>query len=88
MNNYDLIVVGGGFTGVAASIAASRQGMQVLLVEKGNCFGGAAVNCLVNPFMPYWTTDPETGERISLSNGIFQEILEELSAVGSLADDT
>ena len=63
MKVYDLIVVGGGFSGVAAAIAAARQGMDVLLVEKGNCFGGAAVNCLVNPFMCYWTHDPKTKER-------------------------
>ena len=66
MKNYDLIVVGGGFSGVAAAIGAARQGLGVLLVEKGNCFGGAAVNCLVNPFMCYWTSDPVTKERICL----------------------
>lgn len=85
MKNYDLIVVGGGFSGVAAAIGAARQGLGVLLVEKGNCFGGAAVNCLVNPFMCYWTSDPVTKERIYLSNGIFREILSELSAVNGLA---
>ena len=52
MKQYDLIVAGGGFSGAAAAIAA-RRGMNVLLIEKGNCFGGAAVNCLVNPFMYY-----------------------------------
>ena len=53
MKQYDLIVAGGGFSGAAAAIAAARRGMNVLLIEKGNCFGGAAVNCLVNPFMYY-----------------------------------
>lgn len=84
---YDLIVVGGGFSGVAAAIAAARQGMDVLLVEKGNCFGGAAVNCLVNPFMCYWTHDPKTKEKVYLSNGIFREILSELKAIGGLAEN-
>jgi len=55
MEKYDLIVVGGGFTGVAASLTAASEGLNVLLIEKGNCFGGAAVTGLVNPFMPYWT---------------------------------
>lgn len=50
---YDVIVAGGGFSGVAAAIAAAREGMSVLLIEKSNCLGGAAANCLVNPFMPY-----------------------------------
>lgn len=87
MKVYDLIVVGGGFSGVAAAIAAARQGMDVLLVEKGNCFGGAAVNCLVNPFMCYWTHDPKTKEKVYLSNGIFREILSELKAIGGLAEN-
>ena len=55
MTHYDLIVVGGGFAGVAASVAAAREGLDVLLVEKGNSLGGACANGLVNPFMPYWT---------------------------------
>ena len=55
MRKYDLAIIGGGFAGVGAAIAAAREGANVLLVEKGNCLGGAATNCLVIPFMPYWT---------------------------------
>ena len=51
MKKYDLAVIGGGFAGVAAALAAARAGAKVLIVEKSNCLGGAAVNCLVNPFM-------------------------------------
>lgn len=72
MKKYDLAVIGGGFAGVAAALAAARAGAEVLIVEKSNCLGGAAVNCLVNPFMPYWTNSE--GERVDLSRGIFQEI--------------
>ncbi len=78
MKSYDLIVVGGGFTGVAAAVAAARGGSAVLLAEKGNALGGAAVNCLVTPFMPYWTK--ENGVRKDLSAGIFREIVERLRA--------
>lgn len=42
MKKYDLVVVGGGFAGVASSISASRQGASVLLIEKSNCLGGSA----------------------------------------------
>lgn len=77
MNEYDVIVVGGGLAGVAAALGAARQGTKVLLIEKSNSLGGAAVNCLVNPFMPYWTMIE--GKRYSLSRGIFEEILEGLS---------
>ena len=82
MKKYDLAVIGGGFAGVAAALAAARAGVQVLIVEKSNCLGGAAVNCLVNPFMPYWTEID--GRRVDLSTGIFKEIhdrLEERNAM-------
>lgn len=75
---FDLIVAGGGFAGVAAAIEAARKGLQVLLVEKYNCLGGAAASSLVMPFMPYWTHDPQTEERKSLAGDIFSMIVGEL----------
>lgn len=88
MKQYDVIVVGGGFSGAAAAIAAARRGMEVLLIEKSNCFGGAAVNCLVNPFMYYWTNDPATKKPIYLCNGIFREILTELTAMKAMPENS
>ena len=81
---FDLIVVGGGFAGTAAAIAAARLGQDTLLIERDNCLGGAACNALVNPFMPFWTMMPETGERRALCNGIFREVLDELKHEGGL----
>lgn len=82
MKRYDLIVVGGGLTGSAAAIAASRNGLKVLLVEKSGALGGAACNCLVNPFMRYWTNVDERGEKkcLDLSRGIFSEIHNRLAS--------
>ena len=82
MKRYDVAVIGGGFAGVASAIAAARGGAKVLIVEKGNALGGAAVNCLVNPFMPYWTT--VNGERVKLSAGIFAEIRNSLQERGAM----
>ena len=81
---YDVVVVGGGFAGVGAAIAAARQGKKVRLVEKYNCLGGAAVYDLVNPFMRYWswTDDQHTG-KIMLSEGIFAEIVKKLAEMGA-----
>jgi len=76
--NYDLIVVGGGFAGVAAAISAARQNVDVLLIERCNALGGAAVNQLVMPFMSYWTTMPETKERKFLCGGLFLEIVAQM----------
>jgi len=82
MKKYDVAVIGGGFAGVAAALAAAREGAQVLIVEKSNCLGGAATNCLVNPFMPYSTKI--NGVETELSAGIFKTIcgkLNERSAI-------
>ncbi len=76
MKRYDLVVIGGGLAGVAAAVAASRQGLGTLLVESMGCLGGAPSNNYVFPFMPYWTYD-KTGEekhKRFLSRGIFEEI--------------
>ena len=90
MKQYDVIVLGGGFAGCAAALAAARQGKSTLLVEQAGYLGGAAVNCLVNPFMPFSTTVEKDGkkERLQLSRGIFQEIREKLDAVGALRGPT
>ena len=83
---YDVIVIGGGFAGTAAAIAAARRGKNVLLIEKYNCLGGAAVFDLVNPFMPY-STKGENGETVVLSRGLFGEIVEGLRNSGGLRAD-
>jgi len=76
MKKYDIIVAGGGISGVAAAISAARMGKKVLIVEKTNALGGAANVNLVNPFMPYHTR--VNGELFELSAGIFKEIVDEL----------
>lgn len=76
MKKYDLTVAGGGFAGVAAAIAAAREGCSVLLLEKGNSLGGAAVNCLVNPFMRNNTE--LDGVDTELSQGLYTELKKRL----------
>ncbi len=41
-NQYDLVVVGAGSGGIGAAIAASRLGLEVLLIEKNELIGGNA----------------------------------------------
>ena len=87
MKKYDLIVVGGGFSGVCAALESAKGGLDVLLVEKYNCLGGAAANCLVMPFMKYWTVMPDTKERQYLTGDLFLEIIKELNENGGLEND-
>lgn len=73
---YNLVVAGGGLSGVAAAVAASRENLKVLLVEKSGCLGGAISNNLVYPFMPYWTKEKTENDVIKkyLSAGLFKEM--------------
>lgn len=76
MKKYDVAVIGGGFAGVAAALAAAREGANVILIDKSNCLGGAAVNCLIYPFMPFATKI--NGTETPLSAGLFTTICEKL----------
>ena len=81
MKTYDIVVCGGGFAGVSAAISAARKGANVILIDVNNCLGGAAGECLVNPFMPYYTQ--KDGELLLLSDGLFTEICENLKKLSS-----
>ncbi len=85
MKKYDVLVAGAGFAGASAAISAAREGMSVMIIDKSNCAGGAAVNSLVNPFMRYWTTNKD--EKIYLQRGIFREVLNSLSELDSYNED-
>jgi hypothetical protein len=82
MKHYDVAVIGGGFAGVTAALAAARAGRRVLLLDKSNCLGGAAVNALVNPFMG--NSAILDGGWQPLSRGLFREICDRMTARGSL----
>ncbi len=86
MKKYDVAVIGGGFAGFAAAIAAARGGASVIIVEKSNSLGGAASNCLINPFMPYKTKI--NGNTTELSAGIFKELHTRLEARGAMIGES
>jgi len=76
MKRYNLVVVGGGISGVAAAVSAAREGLSVLLVEKSGSLGGAMSNSLVFPFMKY---SMDNG-KVLLSDSIFTEMRERKAA--------
>lgn len=65
-------IVGGGIAGFHAAIAASRNVLKTLLIEKNSTIGGLTTLGLVNPFMKYWLDNQV------LIKGIFQELIERL----------
>ena len=91
INNYDVIVLGGGFTGCAAALSAARQGRRVLLLEASGFLGGAASNCLIFPLMPYATTienEDGTKSKHYLSRGILAELVKDLQESGEIRGDS
>ncbi|MGN1121439.1 MAG: FAD-dependent oxidoreductase [Eubacteriales bacterium] len=84
--SYDLIVAGGGLTGVAAATCAARRGLDVLLIEGSGCLGGAISQNLVFPFMRYITTEERDGVKqpLPLSRGLFEEFCGILKQKGQL----
>ena len=88
IKEYDLIVSGGGLTGVAAAIAAKRNGVQnVLLIERYGFLGGMATSGLVNPFMSYFKSQEPFKKEHQLTFGIFQEILDRLRALNGMPNE-
>lgn len=73
---YDVIVAGGGPAGVAASVAAARNGCKTLLIERESCLGGMATQAMVPAFGPF------TNGEVDLIGGIGREILEKLKEKG------
>jgi 2-polyprenyl-6-methoxyphenol hydroxylase-like FAD-dependent oxidoreductase len=73
MKTFDVIVAGGGMSGVAAAIAAARNGARTLIVERHNCLGGTMTAASVGPMMTFH--DSEGRQVIA---GIAQEIVDRL----------
>lgn len=87
MKKYDLIVAGGGLSGVAAGVCAAREGAKTLIVEKNANLGGAASNCLINPFMKYSLKKKDAQGKPyyeQLNCGLFKEIVDRLRGMGAL----
>jgi hypothetical protein len=73
---HDLVVVGAGPTGTVAALAAARQGLDVLLVEKLPFLGGTATAAMVAPWLAFHA------EGRAVVGGIAQEIVDRLKAWG------
>ncbi|MBR5155625.1 MAG: FAD-dependent oxidoreductase [Clostridia bacterium] len=68
--SYDVIVVGGGISGVAAAVAAARNGVSVLLIEKSVNLGGLATSGLISWYEPLCD-----GKGNQLIYGIAEELI-------------
>ena len=51
MQNYDVVILGGGISGVACAYISSKLQLKTLLIEKENYLGGDITGSLVVPVM-------------------------------------
>ena len=77
MHRLDVVVCGGGPSGVAAAISAARAGATVALIEATGCLGGMATNGLVPVFNPF------SNGKYAVIRGIGWEVVRRLRARGS-----
>lgn len=82
--NYDVIVCGGGPSGITAAISASRNNARVLLVEVSGVLGGASILSLVGP----WMTFHNQGESIvgGIAGEFVQKLVDRGESMGHLLD--
>lgn len=74
----DVLIIGGGPSGLCAAIASARAGANTLLIEQNGYCGGMATAGLVAPFMTCY----DSGGDIMLIRGIFEEIVNRLVKSG------
>ena len=70
---YDVIIAGGGTSGVSCAYIAAKSGLSVLLIEKNSYLGGAITSSLVIPAMK--TSDN------AINTDFFNELYKNLSEI-------
>lgn len=75
--SYDVVVVGGGNSGVTAAVAAARMGLRVALVERYGFLGGTLTAAMVGPIQSFHAGDKQ------VVAGLAQEIVDRLKAINA-----
>ncbi|WP_059053398.1 FAD-dependent oxidoreductase [Paenibacillus senegalimassiliensis] len=76
MEALDVIVVGGGISGVMAAVAAAKSGAKTLIVESQGYLGGTLTANGVGPMMTF-----HAGEKLAIQ-GLTNELIERLKRIG------
>lgn len=72
---YDVVIVGGGTSGVAAAYIAAKNGLKTLLIEKKIHLGGAITSGLVLPVM-------DAGQS-EINRDFFEQLVSEMAKYGA-----
>lgn len=82
--NCDILIVGGGPSGIIAAKSAASQGSKVILIERGGYLGGCATKALVIPLMTF-----HAGKRqivMGYANELIERIKKEGGSIGHVED--
>lgn len=74
----DVVVVGGGPAGIAASVGAARTGAKTILVEQYGCLGGLISISSMEP--PSWWRE----ERTTMPGGVVEDLDQKMIAMGAV----
>jgi len=77
-DDVDVLVIGGGPSGLSAAVAAARLGVKVRLVERYGFLGGNLTAGLVGPCMTSYSLDGSQ----QLIRGIYEEFVQRMMALG------
>ena len=78
--SFDVVVVGGGSAGVAASVAAARLGARTALIERYGFLGGAATQSMVLTYDGFLYRRPQAEWAVG---GVGRELIDSLAAFGA-----
>ncbi|HYW58017.1 MAG TPA: FAD-dependent oxidoreductase [Polaromonas sp.] len=81
---FDVVVVGGGPAGLAASVSAVRRGARTLLVERYGFLGGMGTAGGVTNFAGLYGR--RNGEMRQVVHGVVDDLLDRIDALGGLND--
>lgn len=79
---FDVVVIGGGPAGLAASVSAARHGARTLLVERYGFLGGMGTAGGVTNFAGLYGR--KNGEMQQVVHGVADELLQRIDALGGL----
>src|SRR6266404_9844860 len=54
IGDYDVVVAGGGASGLVAALAAAREGARTALIERTSCLGGTATAGMVAQWLGFY----------------------------------
>lgn len=82
VDSADVLVAGGGPAGFAAALAARREGLDVLLLERQYFLGGLFTGCGVTPIIDMFS--PTVDGKVQAVRGICQELCDRVDAAKML----